>query len=67
MNRITDERNCRIKNVMHKTSRKIYDLLKKNIEIIVIGNAQGWKQDINLEKKNNHNFVKIHFSCSFRC
>ena len=29
--------------------------------ILVIGNNPNWKQGINLGKKNNQNFVQIHF------
>ena len=47
---------------MHKTSRYIINhLIESQIGILVIGNNPNWKQDINLGKKNNQNFVQIPF------
>lgn len=63
MNRISDKRNRRIKDAMHKASKKIVDLCREEeIEVIVVGNTKGWKQEVNLGKKNNQNFVQIPFS-----
>ena len=45
---------------MHKASRKVVEKLKQaNISIIVVGQNKDWKQEINIGKKNNQNFVSI--------
>ena len=45
---------------MHKISRFIIDYaVKNNISKIVIGLNKGWKDEINLKKKVNQNFVGI--------
>ena len=36
-------------------------MIENQIGILVIGNNHNWKQGINLGKKNNQNFVQIHF------
>ncbi|WP_375340309.1 IS200/IS605 family accessory protein TnpB-related protein [Okeania sp.] len=44
------------------TSRYIINhLIENQIGILVIGNNPNWKQGINLDKKNNQNFVQIPF------
>ena len=44
------------------TSRYIINrLIENQIGILVIGSNPNWKQDINLGKKNNQNFVQIPF------
>lgn len=58
----TKKRNNRIKNFFHKTSRKLIDYcITNNIGTIIIGYNKGWKQKINIGKKNNQNFVNIPF------
>lgn len=53
----------KIDNYMHWCSRQIIDLcLKNNIDNIVIGHNKGWKQEIQLGKRNNQNFVSIPFN-----
>ena len=45
---------------MHKASKRIVDIIKaNNINILVIGKNDNWKQSINLRKKTNQNFVSI--------
>ncbi len=34
----------------------------KNIDTIVIGHDSGWKPEVNMGKRNNQNFVRIHFN-----
>lgn len=59
---LTLKRNNRVKWFMHNTSKKIIDLcIKNNIGQIVIGKNKGWKQEINIGKKNNQKFVDIPF------
>ena len=60
--RLFERRNNRIKYCLHKISRDLIELMASNsISKIVIGYNKGWKQDINLSKRNNQNFVQIPF------
>ncbi len=61
--RLTLKRNNKIKDYVHKASRYIVNEASKlNVTKIVIGNNKNWKQNINLGKRNNQNFVSIPFS-----
>lgn len=58
--RITFSRNQKIKDYIHKTSKKIVDTAKeKNITKIIIGKNDNWKQSINLGRKTNRQFTSI--------
>ena len=62
MKRISEKRNRRVKDILHKASRKIIDLcVEEGIEVIVVGNHAGWKKRIHMGKKNNQTFVQIPF------
>jgi len=57
---LTENRNRKIKDVMHKISRYIVDwCVEHNIGTIVIGHNDNWKQEVELGKRNNQNFVPI--------
>ena len=57
---LTDWRNEKIFDYMHKASRFVVNhCLANNIGHIVIGKNDGWKQEINIGKRNNQNFVSI--------
>lgn len=57
---LTNNRNRKIKDVMHKYSRYIVDYcIQHNIGTIIMGHIPGQKQEINLGKKTNQNFVNI--------
>ena len=57
---LTTKRNNRIKDFMHKVSKATIDhCLKYNITKIIVGHNIGQKQDTNLSKKTNQNFVFI--------
>jgi putative transposase len=59
---LTNNRNKKIKDVMHKYSRFIIDYcIRHNIGTIIIGHNDNWKQEINLGKRNNQNFIQIPF------
>ena len=63
LERLTHKRNLKIKNYLHNASIKIINLCKsQNIGNIVIGHNKGWKQEVNIGKKNNQNFVSIPFN-----
>lgn len=60
---LTLKRNNKIKDYMHKSSKYIIDYcIQNNIGIIVVGKNKDWKQNINLGKRNNQNFVSIPFN-----
>ncbi|AZT89548.1 transposase [Caldicellulosiruptor changbaiensis] len=60
--KLTLKRNNKIKDFMHKTSRFIVNWCNENnIDTLVIGYNSGWKQEIELGKVNNQNFVSIPF------
>ena len=62
INKLTLKRNCKMSDYMHKTSRFIINYCIENrIETIVIGNNKDWKQNCNMGKRNNQNFVSIPF------
>ncbi|MBV9690908.1 MAG: transposase [Ktedonobacteraceae bacterium] len=58
--RLTTKRNRRITHYMHTASKRIIDLLiKEGIGTLVIGKNDGWKQEVQLGKPTNQNFVQI--------
>ena len=60
MEQLTNKRNRRIDHYLHTASRFIIDLLvREGIGILVIGKNDGWKQEIEMGKRNNQNFVQI--------
>ena len=60
MERLTTKRNRRIEHYMHTTSKWIVDLLvKEGIGTLVIGKNDGWKNGIEIGKKNNQQFCFI--------
>ncbi len=60
--KIHRKRNNKIQDIFHKTSRKIVNhCVEHDIGTIVIGYNEYWKQNINIGKKNNQNFVLIPF------
>ena len=62
INNLYRRRENKINNYFHKTSSYIVNQLVSNqINTLVIGYNKGWKQDINIGKKNNQNFVFIPF------
>ena len=60
MSQLNSKRNHKIKDTMHKISRYTIDYcLENNIGTIVIGKNDNWKQEANMGKRNNQNFVQI--------
>jgi putative transposase len=56
-------RNRKVKDVMHKLSKAVIEYAMNNeIDAIVIGHNEGWKQSVDIGKKNNQNFVQIPFN-----
>ena len=59
---ITKKRNFRINNYLHNTSAYIMNhAVSNNINTIIIGYSNGWKQDINIGRINNQKFTEIPF------
>lgn len=60
INKLILKRNNKITDYLHKSSRYIINhLVSNNINTLVIGNNKEWKQEINIGKVNNQNFVTI--------
>lgn len=58
--KLTNKRNNKINDYLHKSSKILVNqLVSNNINTLVIGNNKNWKQDINIGKRNNQNFVQI--------
>ncbi len=58
--RLCRKREFKINDYFHKASRYIVNhLVSENINTLIIGNNKGWKQDTNIGKVNNQNFVSI--------
>jgi len=60
MERITITRNRRINHYLHRASKRIIDVLvKEGVGTIIIGKNPLWKQEVNMGKRTNQNFVSI--------
>lgn len=58
--RLTQKRNLKIEDYLHKVSRYIVDFAIENqINTIIIGNNKNWKQSSSLGKVTNQTFVSI--------
>ena len=58
--RLTQKRNLKVEDYLHKVSRYIVDFaLENHINTIVIGNNKNWKQSSSLGKVTNQAFVSI--------
>ena len=63
LKRLEAKRMMKIKDYLHKASRRVVDMMiDNNIGTCVIGHNKGWKQEINLGKVTNQNFVQIPFN-----
>jgi putative transposase len=60
LDRITAKRNRRVTHYLHAASRRIVNVLvAEGIGMLVIGKNINWKQEANMGKLNNQNFVQI--------
>ena len=60
--RLTLKRNNKMNTLFHRISKNLIDYCVQNdIGTIVVGYNQGWKQTIDIGKRNNQNFVQIPF------
>lgn len=62
INKLFKDRNNRIHDYLNKSVHKIMEYCKENkIERVIVGDGKGWKQNVNIGKQNNQNFVQIPF------
>lgn len=55
-------RTCKIEDYFHKATNYITNLLvSNNINTLIIGHNKGWKQDVNMYKKDKQTFIQIPF------
>ncbi|QIQ33252.1 IS200/IS605 family element transposase accessory protein TnpB [Parageobacillus toebii NBRC 107807] len=60
LEKLTLKQNNKIKDFMHKASRYVVNwCVKHNIDTVIIGKNDNWKQEINLGKRLNQSFVQI--------
>lgn len=60
LRRLTNKRNLKVDDYLHKASKIIIDLAKeKRVNTVIIGKNDGWKQGSSMSKKNNQNFINI--------
>jgi len=60
LDQVTTKRNRRIAHYLHTASRRIIDLLvEEGIGTLIIGKNRYWKQEVEMGKKNNQQFVQI--------
>ena len=63
LRRLEMKRMMKIKDYLHKTSRRVVELMEQNnIGTCFIGHNKDWKQKVEMGKKNNQNFVSIPYS-----
>jgi len=63
INRLTFKRNQQVNDYIHKASAYIRQwCINHGIGLVAIGKNDGWKNEINLGRKNNQNFVSIPFN-----
>ncbi|MDJ0555105.1 MAG: transposase [Microcoleaceae cyanobacterium MO_207.B10] len=63
LKKLSNKREFKINDYLHKASRLIIDtLINKKIGTLIIGHNEGWKQNINLGKRNNQNFVYVAYN-----
>ena len=60
ISKITNKRNNKVDDFIHKASRYIVDYCRANkINTIIIGNNKNWKQNSKMSKVVNQNFISI--------
>ena len=60
LKQLSFKRSNKIDYEMHKISTHIInEAMRNNISKIIIGNNVGWKNEINIGRKNNQNFVNV--------
>jgi len=63
LNKLTLKRNNKINNYLHKASKYIIDYcFYQNINTIIIGHNEGWKQNSQMSKLVNQSFIQIPYN-----
>lgn len=63
IDKLNMKRKHKIYNYIHTAANRIIELCIENkVSTIYVGHNKGWKQDINLGRRNNQNFVSIPFN-----
>ena len=63
LRKLNMKRQFKVNDFMHKASRRIVDFcINHNIGTLYIGLNKGWKQETDMSKQNNQNFVQIPFN-----
>ncbi len=58
--KLSHKRNRKVDHYLHNASRQVVDhLVGEGIGVLVIGKNKNWKQQINIGRQNNQNFVSI--------
>ena len=71
--KLTNKRNNKVDDYLHKASNQIIKtLVANNLSKLVVGKNDGWKQDSDMSKKSNQNFIQIPHSrfihmLSYKC
>lgn len=56
------KREMKLNDYLHKSAKFLVNyLVSQTINVLVIGTNKGWKQNINIGRRNNQNFVNIPF------
>lgn len=62
IDKLTFKREMKINDYLHKSCNHLIDwCLENNLNTIILGYNEGWKNEINIGKRNNQNFVGIPF------
>jgi putative transposase len=60
LKKFTTDRNHKVKDYLHRASTYVINLLDElGISKLVVGKNKGWKNGINIGRRNNQNFVQI--------
>ena len=60
LKKFTTDRNHKVKDYLHRASTYVINLLDElGISKLVLGKNKGWKNGINIGRRNNQNFVQI--------
>ena len=63
ISKVTEKRNLRVEHELHKISKEIVRILKKErVSKLIFGHNKGQKTEINIGKRNNQNFVNIPYN-----
>ena len=63
LDRLWLKRNNKISYEIHKVTKFLANYFdERDVSKVIIGNNSGWKNDINLGKRNNQNFVNIPYT-----